>query len=96
MFVYYWAPNKVMTQNPYLFFLLRELFRRLGQACIVMKLDPRGPYNLVHFWQGDEWKTTFQSRYGHFEYLAMPFCFTNMLFPFHYFLNNIFQEARKS
>ena len=27
--------------------------------------------------EGDEWKTVFQTRYGHFKYQVMPFGFSN-------------------
>jgi hypothetical protein len=37
------------------------------------KIDLHGAYNLVCIWEGDEWKTTFRTCYGHFEYVVMPF-----------------------
>ena len=39
----------------------------------------RGAYNLVRIKLGDEWKTTFRTRYGHFEYKVMSFGLTKML-----------------
>ena len=41
---------------------------------------------------GDEWKTTFQARYGHFEYKVMPFGLTNALAVFQHMMNDIFRE----
>jgi hypothetical protein len=37
------------------------------------KISLCGAYNLVHIWKGDKWKTTFHTRYGHFEYVVMSF-----------------------
>ena len=35
------------------------------------------PWDLLHIKEGDEWKTTFQTHYGSFEFLIMPFSLTN-------------------
>ena len=42
--------------------------------------------------EGDEWKTTFCTRYGHFEYLVMPFGLTNAAAIFQYIMNGILRE----
>jgi hypothetical protein len=41
---------------------------------------------------GDEWKTTFWTRYGHFEYNVMPFGLTNTHTIFKHSMNDIFRE----
>jgi hypothetical protein len=53
--------------------------------------SPFGPiYNLVRTKRDDEWKTTFRTRYGHFEYNVMPFGLTNTPAIFQYLMNDIF------
>jgi hypothetical protein len=47
---------------------------------------------LVWIKGGDEWKTTFWTRYGHFEYNVMPFGLINVPAIFQHLINDIFQE----
>ncbi len=48
---------------------------RLWNSCIHFpwpRLDLRTTHNLVHFREGDVWKTAFITPTGHYEYLVMP------------------------
>ena len=69
--------NKVTKKNRYPLPLISGLLDQLGRAKIFTKIDLRGAYNLVRIKEEDEWKTTFCTRYGHFEYNVMPFGLTN-------------------
>ena len=84
--------NKVTIKNRYPLPLVPELFQRLGAAVIFTKLDLRGAYNLVRIRDGDEWKTAFRTRFGHFEYLVMPFGLCNAPATFQHFVNDIFRD----
>ena len=42
--------------------------------------------------KADEWKTAFQTRYGHFKYQVILFRLTNALVIFQGYINNIFSE----
>lgn len=42
--------------------------------------------------EGGEWKTAFRTRFGHFEYLVMPFRLCNAPATLQHFVNNIFRE----
>ena len=44
-------------------------------------------YNQVWMKEGDEWKTTFWTWYGHHEYCMMPFGLANTLATFQGFIN---------
>jgi hypothetical protein len=56
------------------------------------KIDLRGTFNLVHIQEGNEWKTMFKTCYNHFEYVVMPFGFTNVPIIFQHLMNDIFCE----
>lgn len=92
MCVDYRGLNKVTKKNRYPLPLISGLLEQLGRARIFTKIDLRGAYNLVRVKEGDEWKTAFRTRYGHFEYNVMPFGLTNAPAVFQHMMNDIFRE----
>ena len=84
--------NKVTIRNRYPLPLIGQLLDQLAEAMVFTKIDLRGAYNLVRIRAGDEWKTAFRTRYGHFEYSVMPFGLTNAPGVFQHMMNDIFRE----
>ena len=84
--------NKVTIRNRYALPLISSLLERIGGAKHFTKIDLRGAYNLVRIRPGDEWKTAFRTRYGHFEYTVMPFGLTNAPAVFQHMANDIFRD----
>lgn len=84
--------NKITVKNRYPLPLISELFDRIRGAKIFTKLDLRGAYNLIRIREGDKWKTAFNTRDGHFEYLVMPFGLCNAPAVFQEFVNDIFRD----
>ena len=66
--VEYRGLNKVTIQNWYPLPLMNELCDRVGGSTIFTKLDLKSGYNLIWIKEGDQWKTAYRMRYGHFEY----------------------------
>ncbi|XP_071995834.1 LOW QUALITY PROTEIN: uncharacterized protein [Engystomops pustulosus] len=71
---------------------LTELFDRLPGAKVFTNLDLREAYNLIHIHEGDDRKTTFNTRDGHFEYLVVPLGLCNAPDVFQEFVNYIFKD----
>jgi hypothetical protein len=84
--------NRITIKNRYPLPLISETLDRLCGAKIFTKLDLRGAYNLLRIKRGDEWKTAFQTCYGHFECLVMPFSLTNAPASFQHLMNDIFRD----
>lgn len=80
--------------DPYAFVLtlINELMDRLSTANLFTKLDIRNAYHRIRIAQGDEWKTAFRTRYGHFEYQVMPFGLTNAPASFQALINDALRD----
>jgi transposase InsO family protein len=81
--------NNITIKNRYPLPLITELLDRLRGAKIFTKIDLRSAYNLIRIALGDEWKTAFRTRYGHFEYKVMPFGLTNAPATFQGFIHHV-------
>ena len=81
--------NEGTVKNHYPLPLIRETLIRISKAWFFTKLDVRGAYNLFRMAEREGWKTAFQTHYGLFESLLMPFGLTNMPADFQRFINEI-------
>lgn len=79
--------NKVTLKDRTPLPLISETLDRLAHAKIFTKLDLRNAYHRVRIRPGDEWKTAFRTRYGHYEYLVMPFGLANAPATFQSYMN---------
>jgi Reverse transcriptase (RNA-dependent DNA polymerase). len=64
--------NAITIKNRYPLPLIGETLDRLSGAKIFSQLDLRDAYHRIRIRRGDEWKTAFRTRYGHYEYQVMP------------------------
>ena len=58
--------NAVTVKNRFPLLLILEMLDRLHQARVFTKIDLRNAYHQVRVKEGEEWKTAFRCREGHF------------------------------
>lgn len=83
----YRALNEITIKNRAPLPLISETLDRLSKAVIFTKLDLKDAYHRIRIRAGDEWKTAFRTRYGHFEYCVMPFGLCNAPATFQQYIN---------
>ncbi|KAG1953664.1 retrotransposable element [Pimephales promelas] len=84
--------NNITVKNTYPLPLMSSAFERLQGASIFTKLDLRNAYHLVRIRELDEWKTTFNTPRGHFEYLVMRFGLSNSPAVFQALVNDVLRD----
>ena len=69
--------NAITIKNRYPLPLIQETLARLSEAKYFTKLNVIAAFNQIRIAEGDEWMTAFNTRYGLFETLVMPFGLCN-------------------
>ena len=91
--VFWYASECALTcKDCYPIPLLTDLLDAPRKAQIYSKIDLKNAYYLVCIAKGDEWKTTFRTHYGSFEWLVMLFGLSNAPSAFQRFMNEVFYD----
>ena len=81
----------VIVKNRYPLPRIEDLFDKLKGVGVFSKIDLRSGYYQLRVKDVDVPKTTFRTRYGHYEFLVMPFWLTNAPVAFMDLMNRVFQ-----
>jgi len=81
--------NKLTIKNKYPLPIIDDLLDQLRGAGVFSKIDLRSQYHQILVKPEDVQKTAFRSRYGHYEYIVMPFGVTNAPIIFMDYMNRI-------
>ncbi|KAK1652429.1 hypothetical protein QYE76_070234 [Lolium multiflorum] len=85
--------NNVTIKNKYPLPRIQDLFDQVRGAGVFSKIDLRSGYHQIKIKKEDVPKTAFVSRYGHHEYLVVPFGLTNAPAIFMNLMNKIFMPC---
>jgi len=65
--------NKLTIKNRYPLPHIDDLFDQIRGAAVFSKIDLRSGYHQVRIKDEDIYKTAFRTRYGHYDFVVMPY-----------------------
>jgi len=81
--------NKLTVKNKYPLPRIDDLF---DQVVVFSKIDLRYGYHQIQIKDEDIFKTPFRTRYGHYEFVVLPFGLTNAPTTFMSIMNGVFHS----
>lgn len=72
--------------------MIHDLIDRLGKAVWLSKLDLTSGYYQVQIAKADQWKTTFRTRYGTYQFRVTPFGLAGAPSTFQRIMRNVFMK----
>jgi len=84
--------NKLILRNKYPLPKIDDPFKQLRETKIFSKIDSRLGYHQIRIKDEDNSKIAFRTKYGHYEFVMVPFGLTNAQATFMWLMNGIFRN----
>ena len=91
MFIDYRELNKLTVKNRYPLPRIDDLFNQLQGASYFSKIYLRSGYHQLRVREEDIPKIAFRNRYGHFDFVVMPFGLSNAPADFMDLMNRVYR-----
>ena len=88
----YRALNAISKKDRYPLPLINETLERIGKARWFTKLDVIAAFHKIRIAKGQEWLTSFRTRFGLFEWLVTPFGLANAPSTFQRYVNWVLRD----
>jgi hypothetical protein len=84
--------NKETIKNQYPFLGIDDLFDQMKDAMVFSKINFRSRYHQLQIKEDDIPNTSFKTRFGHYDFIVLPFVLKNAPCVFMSLMNKVFHE----